>query len=84
MCKYCELEFIVETGEKLNNNMPIMTITDGSRVIDLSFNRYIDEENDVYHNELIIDNAVMLDNGAYTVNDKHIEIKYCPFCGEKL
>lgn len=85
MCKYCELEFIPETGEMTNNVVTIMTMKDGNRIIDLWMNRYIDEESDVRNNELIInDGVVILDGDVYSVNEQHIKIKYCPFCGEKL
>ena len=85
MCKYCELEFIPETGEKTNNVVTVMTIKDGNRIIDLWMNRYIDEERDVRNNELIInDGIVALYGDVYSVNEKHINIEYCPFCGEKL
>ena len=84
MCKYCELEEIVETGEKLNGNVSIMSLKDGCQLFELSLNRYIDQDAGIHTKELIIDMSVYVNDLPYTVKDKHIKIKYCPFCGEKL
>ena len=84
MCKYCKLEHIEETGEKLNGNVLIKELKDGSHILGLFMNRYIDADSDIYHRELIIDMSVVINDLAYTVKDKHIKIKYCPFCGEEL
>ena len=84
MCKYCKLKEAGVPGEKSNNVMEIMKLKDGSHTLELKFNRYAIEEEDVHNNELIIDMSVDIRNGSYTVKEKHIDIKYCPFCGEKL
>ena len=84
MCKYCKLDYIEETGEKLNGNVTIKEMKDGSQILGLSMNRYIDPDCDIHTSELIIDMSVVINDLAYTVKDKHIKIKYCPFCGEEL
>ena len=84
MCKYCKLECIEGTGEKLNGNVSINEMKDGSHILGLFINRYIDPDSDIHTSELIIDMSVVINSLAYTVKDKHIKIKYCPFCGEEL
>lgn len=84
MCKYCKIEEIVETGEKLNGNVTIANVKDGSQMITVSLNRYIDDDCLIHTSSLVIDIGAILSSGVYTVKDKQIKIKYCPFCGEKL
>ena len=84
MCKYCNLEYIEETGEKLNGNVSINEIKDGCHIFELSINRYIDTDCDIHTSELVIDMSVVINDLPYTVKDKYIKIKYCPFCGEEL
>ena len=84
MCKYCNFKHVNEyVGEKTNENTTIKRIRDGSHVIDLTLNRY--HNDDGYRaGELIVDQQVSLPDGLYTVNQATIKIKYCPFCGEEL
>lgn len=84
MCKYCELECIEETGEKLNGNVLIKEMKDGSQLFSLFMNRYIDQDSGIHTRNLIIDLSTVINGLPYTVKDKHIKIKYCPFCGEEL
>ena len=86
MCKYCKLETFNETiGEKGNWNPVLGTLKDGSRVIQLSLNRYLVEKDEIHRNELVIDNCVVGVTENYeSLSEKRIKIKYCPFCGEKL
>lgn len=84
MCKYCKLVTDEDTGERLNNNRKFGTIRDGSQYIDLSINRYIDDENDIHRSELVMDSGVSIRSQIYTVQELLIPIKYCPFCGEEL
>ena len=84
MCKYCKLEVIDDTGERLNNNPKFATIRDGSQHFDLSINRYIVDEDDIHRSELVMDLGVNVRGQVYTVQEVHIPIKYCPFCGEEL
>lgn len=84
MCKYCKLEEEGMTGEKFNDSPRIARLKDGCLCLDLMFNRYIIEDEDVHRAELILDMAVEANTSAYTIKEKHIAIRYCPFCGEKL
>lgn len=84
MCKYCQLGTDEDTGERLNHNKSIVKMRDGSRVIDLSINRYIVDDMDIHRSDLVIDLGVSLDAGDFTVQEQTIPIKYCPFCGEEL
>lgn len=82
MCKYCEYVEVTEQ-EKCNNVQFIDSVKDGLHSIDLSLYRY--ETDRSHHAELIMDYNVVTDNGySCTIKEKHIKIKYCPFCGEKL
>lgn len=85
MCKYCEFTYVDEdTGEKSNDVKTIKRIKEGHcYYTDLNINRYQDGDG-YYRNELIIDNMVKLGDGLHTVHEEHIDIKYCPFCGEEL
>ena len=86
MCKYCKLVvFNEEIGEKGNWSPVIGSLRDGSRLIEISLNRYLVEEEEIHRNELVIDNyAVSVTKSRESLSEKHIKIKYCPFCGEKL
>ena len=81
MCKYCEYTYIGE-HEKSNDNKDIDFIEEGHHVLHLSINRYDDGVHS--NNELILDSTVVINGHVYTIVDKHININYCPFCGEKL
>jgi hypothetical protein len=81
MCKYCKFTY-VSNLEKTNNCRKVMSIRDGARLSEVFINRYqTDTES---NNEIILDESIVLSEGAYTVKEKHIKITYCPFCGEKL
>ena len=84
MCKYCKFTYVSKTiGERSNEVKRIARVREGHRVLDLNMHRYRTDDGHSL-NELILDDQVDLENGLHTVWDKHIEIKYCPFCGEKL
>lgn len=83
MCKYCELtEF--SKGEFVSADGTIMSIKDGSQVMDLRLNRYISDKPKTHDSELIFDYGVKVGDAVYSIRGKSIKIKYCPFCGEKL
>jgi hypothetical protein len=84
MCTYCKLEQGVTPEERLNNVPTIGELRDGHASFKLMLNRYIDDDADTRICELIIEQAIELSDGEYTVQEKHIPIKYCPFCGEEL
>lgn len=85
MCKYCETHVEDEAiGEMTNDCAWIMSIKDGTRLMELWLNRYIVEKDGTHQNTLIMDNSVEFKNGVYSMGQVAIEIKYCPFCGEKL
>lgn len=86
MCKYCKLETFNETiGEKGNWSPIIGRLRDGSRLIEISLDRYSVEKEGIYRNELLIENCVVsVTKNQESLSEKHIKIKYCPFCGEKL
>lgn len=96
MCKYCKYRDVTEddTGyEKSNEVQMIGRVKEGHLAYDLMLNRYHADDyrdsDDACHNiELIMELNVVDPNGVYrslgTISEKHIKIKYCPFCGEKL
>ena len=44
----------------------------------------LDEEADIHRASLILDLEVKLGDGEYTLKNKEVNIKYCPFCGKEL
>ena len=84
MCRYCKLIETGVTGEKTNDSVKIVMIQDGSQLFELRLWRYIDEENNDRENRLIIETAVDVQGSFYPLKSSHIDIKYCPFCGEEL
>ena len=83
MCKYCEFTYVDdEIGERSNEVQDIKRIREGHYVLDLRINRY--ECDDYKNTELILETSVELSDGLHDVMDEHINITYCPFCGEKL
>ena len=91
MCKYCKYRDVTEYDdggfEKDNLNPRIMRVKDGHQIFELSLNRYSVEDEEHCHHELIFEVAAKdphYNGYNYTILDKHIDIKYCPFCGEKL
>lgn len=82
MCKYCELKSTGIPGEWSNESQIIGTIKEGRIRFIAMLNRYVTE--DYKENRLILSHEVMLSDGMHDVQQKHIPIKYCPFCGEKL
>lgn len=83
MCKYCEFTYVDdEIGERSNEVQDIKRIREGHYVLDLRINRY--ECDDYKNTELILETSVELSDGLHEVMDEHINITYCPFCGEKL
>lgn len=83
MCRYCEMIETGVPGEK-TNNISIGQLVDGSQIFEVWLYRYIDEESDERTNELILDMSIVSGTKVYDLKDKHIKIKYCPFCGEEL
>ena len=85
MCKYCKLKTLNEViGEKSNNAKTIGVLKDGSQFVEVCLNRYIVENDDVKNTYLALALGVNCTYGSFTVNEKIIPIKYCPFCGEEL
>ena len=84
MCNYCKLNPTGVEGEKTNDNEFIDYIKEGRYLTELSIYRYADDDDQRYLSELILSNNVVLRDGTHTVEEKHIKIKYCPFCGEEL
>lgn len=82
MCKHCKLTKGVP-GER-EAQRSIGSIKDGSLVFDVMLRRYIidDDEYNVHEAELILDFSSI--GCSDSLKTKHINIKYCPFCGEKL
>lgn len=86
MCKYCEFTYVdEEIGERSNEVKRITEIRiDDRRFIEVQLNRYRVDDGSYSNNELILDDVIKLKNGLHTVDERHIKINYCPFCGEKL
>lgn len=83
MCKYCEFTYVDKINGEMSNDVKLITsIQHGCYVLDLSIFRY--RVNDRIANSLIMNNAVELRDGLHTVEERHIRINYCPFCGEEL
>lgn len=84
-CKYCKTVTVNEDlGERTNGCNKVISLIDGSTVLELQLNRYIVESQDKHDGELILEHAVKIDGSVFTVKQKSIKIKYCPFCGEEL
>ena len=84
MCKYCEFTYVDKNNGEMSNDVKRITrIRNGSYVLDLFIHRYYNG-NDCRENELILDSAVELCDGLHTVEERHIKINYCPFCGGEL
>lgn len=84
MCIYCVLKNDEYGREKTNDNGPIISIKDGSRVLELYLDRYVIEAANIHDSELRLNSSFALGEDIFTVEDKTISIKYCPFCGERL
>lgn len=86
MCKYCEMKPIGGVGEEMENIYhPIIDASEGRFEFDLYFRRYesgLDGEGRA--NYLIMEWGINNDGEFTPVVQKDIDIKYCPFCGEKL
>lgn len=82
-CKYCKLNDYGD-GEWNNDSQLIEKIRDGSQIFEILLNRYVLESDDNRIAELILELNVETPHGLMSVKDRHIEIKYCPFCGEKF
>jgi hypothetical protein len=83
MCKYCKMKPGIP-GEWTNESRDIGSIKEGRILFVAMLNRYVTEDDDYHLGELILSHEVMLSDGMHDVQQKHIPIKYCPFCGEKL
>ena len=73
MCKYCQDLY-----------SQLIRVTDGSQVIELSLLQCVDSQDRIVKNVLDLSLSCKIGEAGYTVKDKEIRIKYCPFCGEKL
>lgn len=84
MCKYCKLED--REFEAYNDVNSIAEVKDGTQSFALYLNRYIDKrKRNSHRKELALELSVNVGNNeSYTIKEKHIKIKYCPFCGEEL
>lgn len=85
MCKYCKLKTLnKEIGEKTNNSISIARVRDGSQTFDVYLNRYIVEVDNIHRSSLVLDHGITYGNNLFSLNEKYVDIKYCPFCGEEL
>lgn len=85
MCKYCKLKTLnKEVGEKSNEVKLITRLVDGCQEFNVYLNRYIIEEDNINRAAMILDLDVRFDGNLFTLKEKQIDIKYCPFCGEEL
>lgn len=85
MCKYCETKPTGALDERCNGNITLDCISDGSQIYLININTYEMKSQNNRDAELILEHAVEFNDGdILTVNEKHIKINYCPFCGEKL
>lgn len=83
MCKYCSYDNSISNSGECANSVPTVGKIDmGNLHVELIFNRY--ECGETNNKELILELNADTDCGYANINEKHIEIKYCPFCGEKL
>jgi hypothetical protein len=83
MCKYCEQTSVnVNNGERTNELPTIGKLDLGCFKVELMLNRY-DADKDHNH-ELIIGAYAEIEHGTSGMGTTTIDIKYCPFCGEKL
>lgn len=83
MCKFCKFrDFYEYSGEK-DTLKSILRINDGAQAIDVLLSRYATPEGkrNAY---LALELNIKMNGGEYTVKEKDIAIKYCPFCGEEL
>ena len=84
MCKFCDLTILNEEVGEMAADPRLARIKDGSPLFDLYLSRYIVEEADIHRASLIMDLEVKLGDGEYTLKNKEVNIKYCPFCGKEL
>lgn len=95
MCKYCKNRYVNENDEFIETSNEVTKITtfrDGRNLFELQLHRYAVEykgeyatkNEDIRRCELIIEESVELNGEIHYIKEKHINIKYCPFCGEKL
>lgn len=83
MCKYCKMTPDVMEGEMCGLK-DIGRVKNGHDVVDLYLYRYYDGKGGRI-NALNIDLGIAADKSTvYSVKEKNIAIKYCPFCGEKF
>lgn len=83
MCKFCELscERVVD-GERINQYHIIGEIKDGRQVFEMRLWRYIHGE--THESDLLLQYGIETGDGIRDLEEQHIKIEYCPFCGEKL
>lgn len=85
MCKYCKFTTQNDDlGEKTNGGVTIGQIKDGSQIFDVCLYRYSIKDANYRETSLIVTLYVDAMGERYDVKEKHIKIKYCPFCGEEL
>lgn len=83
MCRYCKVKQCTP-GEWSNDVQTIGLLKEGHTSFMVMLHRYVLDDDDYHKGELILSHEVMLSDGLHDVQQKHIPIKYCPFCGEKL
>lgn len=84
MCKFCKLTTLNEDVGEKGAGRRLARIKDGRQIFDLYLNRYVVEDAGIHNSQLIIDLNIELDEGEYAVENKQVDIKYCPFCGKEL
>lgn len=85
MCKFCNLMTLNgEIGERTNGCMQIAKIKDGTWEVDVCLNRYVVESEHIHESSLILGTYATIRGTQYSVKEKLVKIKYCPFCGEEL
>ena len=84
MCKYCNFTEVNEY-EQINTGTTIIEIRDGRTILHVDLYRYHSSDGSSRLNELILERCIDSESyGMTPVEDCHINIKYCPFCGEEL
>ena len=87
MCKYCKISYSIGCREDTTLRT-IATIRDGSQrfMLDL-FRDITKDENGIEDDrvaQLLVSYDIKLGDHFESVKQVEINIKYCPFCGEKL
>lgn len=84
MCKYCGFEEDSDRMMDNSGNNDIMSISDGHEAVELSLWRYMDKRRNIKEACLSMELVVKHEGSSYLLDEKSINIKYCPFCGREL